>query len=299
MTTNAITVGNDPVAAWLAGRSPNTLRAYRQALTHFAAWRGLDDRAAAADLVGSGAGHANATVLAYAGSMRDAGLSSATISQRLAAIRSLVKVARIVGAVSWELEVQAPRVVAYRDTRGPGRDGVARMLSTTTDARDRAILRCLFDLALRRGEVASLDLAHVELDAARLWVMGKGRSERVALTLPAPTAAALRVWIAERGDTAGPLFLNRDPAGKGDGRLTGTSIGRIVSAAGIRAGLSRRVRAHGLRHAAITAALDALNGDVRAVQRFSRHASIETLMRYDDARRDDAGAVAAVVAGLA
>ena len=51
-----------------------------------------------------------------------------------------------------------------------------------------------------------------------------------------------------------------------------------------------------LRHAAITEALDKTNGDVRAVQRFSRHCDVRTLQVYDDARIDLAGRVAREVA---
>ena len=57
------------------------------------------------------------------------------------------------------------------------------------------------------------------------------------------------------------------------------------------------IRPHGLRHAAITAALDETNGNVRAAREFSGHASIEVLMRYDDNRRDVGGEVATKVIG--
>ena len=49
------------------------------------------------------------------------------------------------------------------------------------------------------------------------------------------------------------------------------------------------VSQHGLRHHAITRALDLNNGDVRKVQRFARHANPETTIRYDDSRRNFAG----------
>jgi integrase len=49
---------------------------------------------------------------------------------------------------------------------------------------------------------------------------------------------------------------------------------------------------HELRHQGITRALDLVGGDVRRVQRFSRQANLETLLRYDDHRRDEAGAIA-------
>lgn len=57
-----------------------------------------------------------------------------------------------------------------------------------------------------------------------------------------------------------------------------------------------KARPHGLRHAAITAALD-LTGDLRAMQRFSRHRNPAILMAYDDARQDLVGDVAKRVAG--
>ena len=49
---------------------------------------------------------------------------------------------------------------------------------------------------------------------------------------------------------------------------------------------------HGLRHAAITEALDLAGGDVRSVRHFSRHAKFVTLIVYDDKRADLAGDIA-------
>src|SRR6266571_4543544 len=57
-----------------------------------------------------------------------------------------------------------------------------------------------------------------------------------------------------------------------------------------------KVWPHGLRHTAITEALDLTGGNDRAVQRFSRHRDVRILERYDDNRRDLAGEVAKQVA---
>jgi integrase/recombinase XerC len=65
-----------------------------------------------------------------------------------------------------------------------------------------------------------------------------------------------------------------------------------VNKLGKKSGLTRKVRSHGLRHQGITRALDLTNGNVRMVQGLSRHADPRTLMKYDDARRDDAGTLA-------
>jgi integrase/recombinase XerC len=159
--------------------------------------------------------------------------------------------------------------------------------------RDRALLRLLYDLALRRGEVVSLNVESVDLEAGTLSVIGKGRTEEELLTLPPETKEALLSWLGVRGSEPGPLFVNFDRARKGH-RMTGTSLYRLIRELGLAAGLA--VRPHGLRHAAITEALDLTGGDVRKVQRFSRHRDLRVLNRYDDNREDLAGQVARRVA---
>lgn len=287
------------VEAFLAGRKATTLQAYRQDLEDFRAFVGTATSAdAAAVLLAHGHGAANGLGLAYRAALVDRGLSPATVNRRLAALRSLVALARTLGLVPWRLEVANVKSEAYRDTRGPGRVGVRALLDELDErldakaVRDRALVRLLYDLALRRGEVVALDVADVNLEAGTVAVVGKGRTERVRLTLPEPTVAALAAWLEVRGVESGPLFVNFDRAGKG-GRLTGRSVGRVVAELGAAVGLT--VRPHGLRHAAITDALDR-TGDARRVQRFSRHAKLETLLRYDDNRQDLGGEVARLVA---
>ncbi len=58
------------------------------------------------------------------------------------------------------------------------------------------------------------------------------------------------------------------------------------------AGLERPVRPHGIRHQAITRVLDITNGNVRAAQKFARHARVSSTMIYDDNRLDLAGDMA-------
>lgn len=302
-TTTTAATAQDLVTAWLSGRNPRTLDAYRADLEDFRAFVGVATADAAATvLLSNGHGGANALGLAYRADLVDRGLAPATVNRRLAAVRSMVSLARTLGLVPWKLEVANVKAEAYRDTRGPGRSGYQRLLDeldTRLDAkavRDRAVVRLLFDVALRRGEVVALDLADLDLTAGRLAVLGKGKTQKVQLTLPEPTKAALAAWVEVRGNEPGPLFVNFDRAGKG-ARLTGRSVARLVADLGEAVGLA--VRPHGLRHAAITAALDLTNGNARAVQRFSRHAKVETLLRYDDNRTDLGGDVARLVAAVA
>ena len=308
-TPVAAPLGNTPwvpslVAAFLSARNEKTLSAYRHDLKDFQRFLGassLDD--AARHLLSRGQGPANGLALAYKAHLLERGLQPATVNRRMASLRSLVKLARMLGIVPWTLEVESVAARAYRDTRGPGAGGVRLLLKVAEGSqdpkgvRDRAILRLLFDLGLRRGEVVSLDLADLNLEGGTVAVLGKGRRERERLTLPEPTKVALRAWLQVRGQEAGPVFINFDPSGKAGCRLTGGSVWRMVRAYGKKVGLE--VRPHGLRHAAITQALDMTGGNLRSVQRFSRHRDVRVLQTYDDNRTDLGGEVARLVSSAA
>jgi len=159
--------------------------------------------------------------------------------------------------------------------------------------RDRALLRCLYDLGLRRAEVLNLDLEDLDRDAGTVAILGKGRTSKVKLTFPPETKKALEAWIGV-GAAPGPLFCSMNRTHPGKGRLTAIGLYGVVRELGRKLGM--KVWPHGLRHAAITEALDLTGGNVRAVQRFSRHRDVRVLERYDDNRRDLGGEVAKQVA---
>ena len=155
----------------------------------------------------------------------------------------------------------------------------------------------MFDLGLRRGEVVGLDVDDVDRDGRRLWVLGKGRSQKEARTLPLPTLEAVDCWLAVRRGVVHndePALLVNVVGLRPGHRMTGNGVYRVIRSLGDLAGI--RARPHGLRHASITAALDTSNGDVRAAQAHARHANPQTTMRYDDNRQDLAGKVAASLA---
>lgn len=245
-------------------------------------------------------GVANEVALNYRNHLLERKLQPATVNRRLAALRSMVKMARLLGFVTWSIEVESLDADPYRDTRGPGTENVVRMVATLerrVDAkgiRDVAMVRLMHDVALRRGEVASLDLEHVDVERG-IFVLGKGRKKREWMTLPAPTKEALWAWIDVRGGEAGAVFTSLDERTFGH-RLTGSAIYAVVRKLGKKLGV--KTRPHGLRHTAITSALDKSDGNTRAVKKFSRHVREETLEKYDDNRTDLAGKIAALVADI-
>jgi integrase/recombinase XerC len=265
------------IERWQEGRSPHTVRAYGRDLGHFAGWSEAATPGEAINrLLTASMGEANERLYAYRGAMLDTGLAPATVNRRLSALRSIVQLGRTFGLITWSLEVDGVKSRAYRDTAGPGLDGVtavkrqaARHKSPAKAARDVAIVRILFDLALRRSEVAGLDLEHVDIRANRLWVLGKGRKEREAMTMPPRTLNALKAWLKHRGKQPGPLFTNFHPANKGGlDRLEANGIYWVVRSLGTQVDIT--VRPHGLRHSSITTGLERVK-DPRKVQKHGRH----------------------------
>lgn len=304
LTRGATLTETDLVRAFLSGRNERTLKAYSQDLADFQAFVGESSMEAAARvLLANGHGPANATALAYKAHLVERGLQSATVNRRLAALRSLVQLARIMGLVPWHLEVRNVKSEPFRDTRGPGKQGFRALLQelegkrSAKAVRDRCALRLLYDLALRCGEVVSLDVEDVNIAQATLNVRGKGRTSKQALSIPEATRSALKAWLEVRRQEPGPLFTNFDRAKKGK-RLTGVSLYRVVRRLGERAGL--RARPHGLRHAGITEACKAAQANgigLEEVLDFSRHSrkSIAILMVYRDRERNVQGRLASLV----
>ena len=93
-----------------------------------------------------------------------------------------------------------------------------------------ALLRFLHDRALRRNELVSLNVEHVERTGlgvpVAIHVLAKGETDRIRLSLPERTRSALTVWLARRdeidvppmsGPDTRPLFVALDRgAGRSD-----------------------------------------------------------------------------------
>ena len=290
------------ITLWLAdNKSSATRETYSTALRDFAAFlQAPSIEHATAQLLRAGKGPATAAIEAYRATLVDVRkLAVNSINLRIAAVKSLLTKAYDLDMITWLVRVRGLRTENLRDTRGPAPDKVVAMYARLgrQDAkgrRDRALFRLLWDLALRRAEVIGLDLEHVDLEKGVIWAKGKGKRERSWISLPDETRQALSAWIEARGDQAGPLFVSLHHGG--GGRLSGHAVHEIVRDLGQAVGV--KVWPHAMRHSSVTAALDQTKGDVRTVRLFSRHQSMETLLRYDDARQDRAGGVAKLVAGM-
>jgi site-specific recombinase XerD len=144
--------------------------------------------------------------------------------------------------------------------------------------RDKAILELFFSTGLRLAELCSLN-ADMDLSKDELSIRGKGEKVRVVF-LSEEAKNAIRDYLAVRKDMDEPLFVQTSNRKGPDGnRLTPRSIERMVREYATRAGISKKVTPHVLRHSFATDLLE--NGaDIRSVQVMLGHANIQTTQIY-------------------
>lgn len=289
-------------------RSENTRRAYERDLKDFFQFLGYDEPSpqVVAEFLRLPRFDAQTIVLGYKAHLIDKKLSEATLNRRLAAIKSLVAFARKLGKCDYTLEdVKGEKLKAYRDTTGVDVDTYKKILSicdrtTLKGKRDYAMLRLLWGNALRRSEVVGCDIKDLDLEARTLSILGKGKgTQKETVTLDKPTCAALADYLQCRKelDINAPLFIALDRSSYGH-RLTGTALYKLVEGTAKQAGVTKKLSPHRVRHSGITAALDATGGDVRKVQKLSRHANLNTLMIYDDNRLNIQGEITDLLGDL-
>jgi integrase/recombinase XerC len=240
-------------------------------------------------------------VLRYRRHSIDKKLAPSTINVRLAAIKSLVDMARKLGKTTIDLgDIESIPAETYRDTRGISVEQFKSMLeqidpSTPIGVRDYAIMLLFWGNALRRGEIASANIEDFLPQQQKLMILGKGKRAKVAIDLTDSVSYALEEWLNFHpcNLSGQPLITSLSHNCYG-ARIAGDSIYRIVQgyaeAAGITSGRQaneRRVSPHRLRHSSITAFLDASGGNLRAAQALSRHRNQNTLTLYDDNRRQE------------
>lgn len=270
------------------GLAPNTLSSYRRDLSRYRAFlaeQGVDDlgevgeatvtaflvrlREGDADHPPLGASSAARAVVAVRGLHRFAVADGLTASDPAAAVRPPAPAKRLPKALPLS------DVEAIIDAAGAE--------DTPLALRDRALLELLYGTGARISEVVGLDVDDVsglleDDDDATLLLDGKGGKQRL---VPVGTFAreAVAAYLV-RGRPAlvaasGPaLFLNAR-----GGRLSRQSAWAVLVKAADRAGVTREVSPHTLRHSFATHLLDG-GADVRVVQELLGHASVTTTQVY-------------------
>jgi integrase/recombinase XerD len=280
------------LAGYLAGYSGLTREAYALDLRQFTAWchtRHLRLFAAR-----------RTDIELFARELENAGRARATVTRRLSTIAGLYRYAVEENLLdhSPAAHVRRPRLDYESHATGLDRNEVGALLVAAGlgTAAEHALISLLALNGLRVSEATGADIEALDTERGHrtLAVIRKG-GKKAVIPLAPRTARAIDLAIGERCE--GPIFTT--PAGR---RLDRHGAGRIVRRVARRAGLAKKIGPHTLRHAFITAALDA-GVPLRDVQEAASHADPRTTMRYDRARvsldRHATYTVAAYIAGAA
>lgn len=145
--------------------------------------------------------------------------------------------------------------------------------------RDHAMIQVLLGAGLRRTELVTLDLEHINLKTGVLHAIGKGNKERQA-HLPGNALKAVKYWVSQvRGEDEGPLFCRIRKGGDVTGeRLSSQSVWFILEKRCLEAGIPVS-KPHDLRRTFASLMLET-GSDLVTVRDAMGHASVETTQRY-------------------
>jgi integrase/recombinase XerD len=260
------------------GLALNTRSAYRNDLAQFSCF-----------LRGRGVEHLNGAqrrhITEYLLHQRKGGLSPRSLSRHLAAIRmfcrflcreKLLAVDITQTIDSPKLWRTLPHTLDYQEVEhlldAPD-------ISTKLGLRDKAMLEFMYATGLRVSEVAHIKLSDINFEAGFLRSVGKGNKERIV-----PVGKQAIEWIQRylheargsfaRADNIGEVFIST--RGKALSRKT---IWVLIKKYSRRAGISKNITPHTLRHSFASHLLDN-GGDLRVIQEMLGHADISTTQVY-------------------
>jgi integrase/recombinase XerD len=268
------------------GFSSNTIEAYRNDLSQFAAfareqggkkdgpqppWGALDRTA----------------LLNYSVSLRERSYAPATMARKIAAVKSffnfLVAEGRLEkspaeGLAGPKVGKALPRAVSVEEV-GRLLDQAGKVL-TAEGKRDKAMLELMYATGMRVTELVSLNVHDVNLRAGFVRCFGKGSKERI---IPIHNKAVKAVagyqedarprLLGATQETA--LFLNR----RGQ-RLTRQGFWLILKGYAEKAGIEADITPHVLRHSVATHLLHSGKMNLRELQELLGHANISTTQIY-------------------
>ena len=278
-------------AAW----SDNTKRAYQRDWNRFQDWcsqNGESPLPASAELVAL-----------FVASEFEAGLKPTTVSRRVSAIRRAHLLAghpAPAGDILRTTVRGAKREAAQAGVRKEKKPAITRALlfrllahlpGTRIGIRDRALLLVGWAGALRRSELAGLNVADMETDEAGVWLhlrVSKTDQEGVGQKVLIPFGAdecpvrSLRSWLDDAQIDDGPLFRSLGRSGiVKEAAISPKDVARIVKRAAERAGIENAsdYGAHSLRAGLVTE-LTRRGVSPSQIASITRHQSIEVLHGY-------------------
>lgn len=232
---------------------------------------------------------ANLVVMHYKSLLQNEGLRSTTVNRRMSSLRSLVKEACKKGLVNWLLDISNEKIVECPTRQLLTKVQVTQMFKACLGqnngkkaARDYAILRLVYDLALKRSVITNLKVSDFNREFGTLTYQGENNSTAWTKKLSKASQKALENWLQHRVSSGVLLFINLDNSSNIDG-LSETSVYRIIKGIGELCGIvinPDELRQSAIAHSLVKAKQFGMTeNDVLAL---SDHKHIKSLKRYQE-----------------
>ncbi len=267
-----------------AGNSPHTVENYLRDV------RRLVEYGASTGIRGPGDVTA-AQLREFVYFLKDLGLAATTIRRQISALRTYYKFLVGEGHVTRDPSerIESPKRWRTLPSVLSVADIEKLLAAPNTDEplaiRDRAILEFAYATGVRVSELVGLTLQDILFEEGVARVFGKGAKERLvpvgrrALGAVALYAREIRPTL-DKGVGRGALFLNAR-----GGKLSRVGAWGVIKKMAKRAGITKRVTPHTLRHTFATHLLEG-GADLRAVQEMLGHADLSTTQLYTHVDRD-------------
>ena len=225
------------------------------------------------------------TMRSFLASLKQEALAASSIARLLSAMRGwyrflvrehLLETSPLRDMTTGRRPVRLPKTLTHQEMTAllelPARD-------RAEDQRDRVMLELLYAAGLRVSELVGLSLSQIDVNLGCVRVVGKGAKERVvpigqtAGTMLVEYVAHVRPVLL-KGRSSRVLFVSR--RGRG---LTRQAFWKLLLQRARRAGISKAISPHMLRHSFATHLLEG-GADLRAVQSMLGHADIATTQIY-------------------
>lgn len=221
---------------------------------------------------------------AYLLRLKNAGLTTSSISRKLAAIKSFVRflVAEeflksnpIANLESPKIGSCLPKYLTYEEVDNLlGRPDMSKPLGI----RDKALLELLYATGIRVSELISIKISDLDAKVGFVKVFGKGGKERIV-----PIGKTAIFWALKYMEEVRPKLLKEEKEtlflnwrGK---PLTRQGFFKIIKRYGLLSGIKKSTNPHVLRHSFATHLLNR-NVDLRSLQEMLGHVSIATTQIY-------------------
>jgi integrase/recombinase XerD len=223
---------------------------------------------------------------AFVRHLQNAGQAPRSAARAVASVRGLYRFLLVEKAIDADPaeDLRAPRawpaLPKYLDLEEVDALLAQPDVSTPRGIRDKALIEVLYATGLRVTELLSLKPGDVSLDAGYLTCVGKGDKQRIV-----PFGSVAADWVRRylrdarpalvKGRKSAWLFVNA----KAGGRLSRVGFWKILKEYGLKAGITREISPHVLRHSFATHLLDR-GADLRAIQMMLGHADLSTTQIY-------------------